>query len=58
MANAGLFGHVPRHRAAKAVQPAVFPVMRMDAEWRSHLIQTAESIDSIVTWPDAGRRDS
>ncbi len=37
LAGAGLFSLWPRHRAAKAAQAAVFPVMHTDAEWRSLL---------------------
>ena len=44
LAGAGLFGLWPRHRAAKAAQSAVFPVMHTDAEWRSLLSPAAYDV--------------
>lgn len=45
LAGAGaLFGLWPRHRTAKAAQPAVFPVMHTDAGWRSLLSPAAYSV--------------
>jgi peptide-methionine (R)-S-oxide reductase len=44
LAGAGLFGLLPRHRAARAGQPAVFPVTHTDAEWRSLLSPAAYDV--------------
>ena len=44
LAGAGLLGLWPRHRAAKAAQSAVFPVMHSDADWRSLLSPAAYNV--------------
>ena len=44
LAGAGLFFLWPRHRAAKAAQSTVFPVMHSDAEWRSLLSPAAYDV--------------
>jgi peptide-methionine (R)-S-oxide reductase len=44
LAGAGLFSLWPRHRAAKAAQAAVFPVMHTDADWRSLLSPAAYNV--------------
>lgn len=44
LASAGLISLWPRHRAATAAQPAVFPVMHADAEWRSLLSAAAYNV--------------
>jgi peptide-methionine (R)-S-oxide reductase len=44
LAGAGLLGLWPRHRAAKAAQSAVFPVMHTDADWRSLLSPAAYNV--------------
>jgi len=44
VAGAGLFGLLPRHRAARAGQPAAFPVTHTDAEWRSLLSPAAYDV--------------
>jgi peptide-methionine (R)-S-oxide reductase len=44
LAGAGLFGLLPRHRVARAAQPAAFPVTHTDAEWRSLLSPAAYDV--------------
>ena len=44
LAGAGLLVLWPRHRAAKAAQSAVFPVMHTDADWRSLLSPAAYDV--------------
>jgi peptide-methionine (R)-S-oxide reductase len=44
LAGAGLFGPLPQYIAATAAQPAVFPVMHTDAEWRSLLSPAAYEV--------------
>ena len=44
LAGAGLLGLLPRHRAARAGQAAVFPVTHTDAEWRSLLSPAAYDV--------------
>ncbi len=51
LAGAALFGLWPRHRAAKAAQSAVFPVMHTDAEWRSLLSSAAYD---VLRWEGYG----
>jgi peptide-methionine (R)-S-oxide reductase len=44
LAGAGLFVLLPRHRAARAAAPAVFPIMHTDAQWHSLLSPAAYDV--------------